>query len=91
MLVRSKFVTQFVKKIEKLELSLSKQHNKMPKIRSERLTIIKNVEMIKLGKIFRKVLPEISRILGILRIFGIPGFKKFLVSREVENREKGKP
>ena len=35
MLVRSKFFPQFVKKIEKLELSLSKQRNKMLKMRSE--------------------------------------------------------
>ena len=40
MLVGSKFFSQFVKKIEKLELSWSKQHNKMLKIRCERLKII---------------------------------------------------
>ena len=65
MLVRSKFLPQFVEKIEKLKLSLSKQHNKMLKIRSERLKIIKTVKMIKLGKIFR--------IPGIPRVFGITG------------------
>ena len=37
MLVRSKFVPQFVEKIEKFKLSLSKQHNKMLKMRSEML------------------------------------------------------
>ena len=41
-----KIFSQFVEKIEKLELSLSKQHNKMLKIRSETLKIIKNVNMI---------------------------------------------
>ena len=35
MLVRSKFFFQFVEKMEKLELSLSEQHNKMVKIKSE--------------------------------------------------------
>ena len=88
MLVRSKFFSQFVEKIEKLELSLSKQHNKMLKIKSEMLKIIKNVKMIKLGKI--------SRIPGFPRIFGIPiifrnyreMLKKFFVSREVENPVK---
>ena len=46
MLVRSKLFSQFVKKIEKLELSLSKQQNKMLKIRSEMMKIIKNVKMM---------------------------------------------
>ena len=35
--MRSKFFPQFVEKIEKLKLSLSKQHNKMLKMRSEML------------------------------------------------------
>ena len=70
MLVRSKFFSRFVEKIEKLELSLSKQHNKILKIRIEMRKIIKNVKMIKLGKISRKI------------------FKKFLVSREVQNPGK---
>ena len=61
MLVRSKSFSQFVEKIEKLELSLSKQHNKMLKTRSEMLKIIKNVKMIKLGKITRKFLSRESR------------------------------
>ena len=41
MLVSLEFFPQFVEKIEKLKLSLSKQHNKMPKIRSQMLTIRK--------------------------------------------------
>ena len=53
MLVRSKFFLQFVAKMEKLKLSLSKQHNKMLKIISEMLKIRKNVKIIKLEKIFR--------------------------------------
>ena len=42
MLVTSKFFPQFVEKIEKLKLSLSKQYNKMLKIISEMLKIRKN-------------------------------------------------
>ena len=37
MLVKSKFFLQFVEKIEKLKLSLSKQHSKMLKMKSEML------------------------------------------------------
>ena len=51
MLVRSKFFLQFVEKMEKLQLTLSKHHNKMPKIKSEMLKIRKNVKIIKLEKI----------------------------------------
>ena len=51
MLARSKFFPQFIEKIEKLKLSLSKQQNEMLKIRSEMLKIMKNVKIIKLGKI----------------------------------------
>ena len=51
-LVRSKFFLLFVEKIEKLKPSLSKQHNKMLKIKSEMLKIRKNVKIIKLEKIF---------------------------------------
>ena len=58
MLVRSNFFSQFVEKIEKLELSLSKQRNKMLKIRSEMLKMIKNVKMIKLGKKFSGIYPN---------------------------------
>ena len=37
MLVRSKFFPELVEKIEKLKLNLSKQHNKMLKMKSEML------------------------------------------------------
>ena len=93
MLVRSKFFSQFVEKIEKLELSLSKQHNKMLEIRSEMLKIIKNVKMIKLGKFPKKFSREFLESRGFSkfpknsqdsRII----FKKFLVSREVGNPGK---
>ena len=59
MLVRSKIFPQFVEKIEKLEQSLSKQHNEMLKIRSEMLKIRKNGKIIKLGKILLKNFPGI--------------------------------
>ena len=86
MLVRSKVFPQFVEKIEKLTPNLSKQHNKMLKMRSQMLKIRKHGKIIKLGKISRE----------IPRIFGIPGisrdswkfFGKFPVSREVENPAK---
>ena len=86
MLGRSKCFSQFVEKIEKLKLglSLSKQHNKMLKIKSEMLKNIKNVKMIKLGKISRKNFPGISRIPEIPRIF--PG-----ISGNLKIREKEKP
>ena len=54
MLVRSKFFLQFVKNLEKLKPSLSKQPNKMLKMKSEMLKIGKNVKIIKLEKIYRK-------------------------------------
>ena len=73
MLVRSKFFSQFVEKIEKLKPSLSKQHNKMLKIRSEMLKIRKNGKIIKLEKNSRKNFQGIFRIPGIQRIFEIPG------------------
>ena len=41
MLVRSIFFSQYVQKIEKLMLGLSKQHNKMLKIKPEMLKIRK--------------------------------------------------
>ena len=62
MLVRSKFFLQFVEKIEKLKLSLLKQHKKKQKIKSEMLKIRKNVKIIKLEKISRKVFLEFSGI-----------------------------
>ena len=54
MLVRSKFLLQFVKKMGKLKIHLSKQHDKMLKIKSEMLKIRKNVKIIKLEKISRE-------------------------------------
>ena len=78
MLVRSKFCLQFVEKMEKLKLSLSKQHSKMLKIKSEMLKIRKNVKIIKLEKISRKnfreffEFREFQRFAGLLpKIFGI--------------------
>ena len=68
MLVRSKFFSQSVEKIEKLKLSLSKQHNKMLKIRSE---MLKNDKIIKLGKNSWEHFPEIFLILGIPMILGV--------------------
>ena len=47
MLVRSKNFPQFVEKIEKLKLNLSKQRNKMLKIRSETLKTRKKGKTIK--------------------------------------------
>ena len=58
MLVRSKFFYQFVKKIEKLTLGLSKQHNKMLKMRAEMLKNSKNVKIIKLRKNSRENFPN---------------------------------
>ena len=84
MLVRSKFFPQFVEKIEKLKLSLSKQRNKMLKMRSEMLKTRKKGKTIKLEKNYREILPEISRIPGIPRIFENP----LPISREVENPGK---
>ena len=58
MLVRSKICPQFVEKIEELQPSLSKQLNKMLKIRSEMLKFRKNGKIIKLEKNSRKVFPN---------------------------------
>ena len=49
---------QFVEKMKKLKLSLSKQHNKMLKIKSEMLKI-RNVKIIKLENFFRENFPGI--------------------------------
>ena len=81
MLVRSKFFLQFVEKVERLKLSLSKQHNKMLKIKSEMMKIKKktkkNVKISQLEKISRENFREFS---------GIPEkFLKISVSRIVEN------
>ena len=67
--------------MEKLKLSLSKQHNKMLKIKSEMLKIRKNVEIIKLEKVSYENFPVISRIPGIQKIFGIAEI--FRNSREI--------
>ena len=48
--------------MEKLKLNLSKQHNKMLKIKSEMLKIRKNVKIIKLEKIYRENFWEFSGI-----------------------------
>ena len=58
MIVRSKIFSRFVKEIERLKPSLSKQHNKMLKIRPEMLKIKKNWQKKSSlgktpGKIFR--------------------------------------
>ena len=47
--------------MEKLKLSLSKQHNKMLKIKSEMLKIRKNVKIIKVEKFYRENLRLTSR------------------------------
>ena len=83
MLLKSKNFPQFVKNIEKLKLSLSKQHNKMLKIRSEMLKTRKKGKTVKLEKFSLKNFPRISQIPGIPRIFKTPG-----ISREVENPRK---
>ena len=70
----SKFFPQFVEKIEKLKLTLSKQTNKMLKIRSEMLKIRKNSKIIKLEKNSQENFPEIFRTPRIPRIFRILGF-----------------
>ena len=81
MFVRSNFFPQFVEKMEKLQLNLSKQHNKMLKIKSEMLKIRKNVKIIKFEKISCK------------NFAGIPEklFKNFPFSGLLKIREKGKP
>ena len=84
MLVSSKFFLQFVEKIEKLKLSLSKQHNSMLKIRSEMLKTRKKGKTIKLGKFFRECFKSReSREFSRSREF----FENF-VSRKVENPGK---
>ena len=71
-IVRSKFFTQFVEKIEKLELSLSKQHNQMLKIRSEMLKIIKKTQNDQARENFPGIfrIPEDFRDTGISRFPG---------------------
>ena len=89
MLVRSNFFPQFVKKIERLKLSLSKQRNKMLKIRFESLKIRKSDKIIEIGKTPRENVPGISRIPKIFGIASRKIFLKFSVFREVENPGKG--
>ena len=59
MLVRSKFFSEFVEKIEKFKVSLSKQHNKMLKMRSEMLKTRKKAKSSSSGKF-----PESRGFLG---------------------------
>ena len=77
MLVRSKIFPQFVEKIEKLKLNLSKQRNKMLKIRSE---MMKTRKKAKQSSPLEKF-PEVSRIPEIPKIFEISGI--YRDSREI--------
>ena len=79
MLVSLKFFPQFVEKIEKPKLILSKQRYKMLKIRSEMLKIRKNGKIIKLGRISRKF-PEYREFF----------FENFPFPGKLKVREKGK-
>ena len=95
--MRSKLFPQFVKKIEKLKLSWSKQHNKMLKMRSKMLKIKKKKKWH--NNQARKSFHGISRITGIPRIFrtsrisrdsrGI--FENFSFRGKLKIRGKGKP
>ena len=82
MLVRSKLFLQFVKKIEKLKLSLSRQHNKMLKTRFQTLKIRKNDTIIKLEKNSRKNFSNPGIPANFLENFPFTGNLKI--------REKGK-
>ena len=84
MLVRSKNFPQFVENVEELKPSLSKQHNKMLKIRSQMLKIRNNGEIIKLEKNSRKIFPYTGNPEDFrnLENFPFPGKLKI--------REKGK-
>ena len=74
MLVRSKFILQFVEKMEKLKLSLSKQHNKMLKIISEMLKIRKKCQNNQAQKNFPRKLSKIFRVPGNAKVFDIFAF-----------------
>ena len=91
MLVRLKFFPEIVTKIESLRLSLSKQYNKMLKIRFGMLKIRKNGEIIKLGKISRKF-SESRGFSGSWKFFGILEnfFENLLFCGKLKIREKGK-
>ena len=92
---KSKFFPQFLEKIEKLKLSLSKHHNKMLKIGSEKLKIRKTGKTIKLVKNSSETsrIPEIPRIFGIPKFPGIPGnfFENFSFPGKLKIRGKAKP
>ena len=80
MLVRSKLFPQFVEKIEKLKLCLSKPHHEIRKIRSEMLKIKKkqqnNQAQEKFPGIFR--IPEIPMVFEIRKVKN-PGNRETLV------------
>ena len=96
MLVRSKFFYSFVENIEKLELSLSKQHNKMLKIRSEMLKIIKKCQNNQARQTFSGKFPGNFPNPENPKDFRDSGnfrdsreiFRKFPVYRQVENPGK---
>ena len=67
--------------MEKLQLSLLKQHNKILKIKSEMLEIRKNVKIIKLEKISHEFFREFSESRESRRFSGIP--ETFRKSREI--------
>ena len=95
MLVRSKLFPQFFEKIEKLKLSLSKQRNKMLKMRSEMLKIRKNGKAIKLGKTSREF-PESRESQEFSESREFPGvtdnfFLNFPFPRKLKIWEKMKP
>ena len=71
MFVRSKFLFQFVEKMEKIMLSLSKQHNKMLKNKFEMLKIRKNVKIIKLEK-FSRENPEDTVVVVVTSFISAP-------------------
>ena len=84
MLVRSKFFLNLSKKLKKFKLSLSKQYNKMLKMRSAMVKIREKSKIIKLGKISQKIFRKFSKIPGKF-------FEYFLFPGKLKIREKGKP
>ena len=81
MLVRCKFFPQFVAKIERLNLSLSKQHNNMLKIR---------FEMLKIKRIWQ-IKPAREKISGkFLDCRESRGFSRSRLEK-LKIRDKGKP
>ena len=96
MFVRSKFFSQFVEKIEKLELSLSKQHNKMLKIRSENAENHKKCQNDQARENFPEKFPRNLPNPGNPEIFRVPGnpgkfLKNFPFPGKLKIRKKGKP